>query len=59
MKSYGEGLSKERMVQKLLISLPKWYDRICSMIEHYKDLETLETLEVQEVVTSLKSFELS
>ena len=56
MKSYGEDLSRERMVQKLLISLPKSYDRICSMIEHSKDFETLE---VQEVVASLKSFELS
>ncbi|BBN70318.1 multidrug resistance-associated protein 9 [Prunus dulcis] len=31
------------------------YDSICSVIEHSKDLETLE---VQEVVASLKSFEL-
>ncbi|CAL2259466.1 unnamed protein product [Prunus armeniaca] len=55
MKSYGEDLSRERVVQKWLISLPRSYDPICSMIEHSKDLETLE---VQEVVASLKSFEL-
>ncbi|CAL9020481.1 unnamed protein product [Prunus brigantina] len=55
MKSYGEELSRERIVQKLLFSLPKSYDSICSVIEHSKDLETLE---VQEVVASLKSFEL-
>ncbi|XP_020412646.1 uncharacterized protein LOC109947213 [Prunus persica] len=55
MKSYGEELSRERVVQKLLFSLPKSYDPICSVIEHSKDLETLE---VQEVVASLKSFEL-
>ncbi|XP_020415636.1 uncharacterized protein LOC109948114 [Prunus persica] len=55
MKSYGEDLSRERVVQKLLISLPRSYDPICSVIEHSKDLETLE---VQEVVASLKSFEL-
>ncbi|KAI5336306.1 hypothetical protein L3X38_015573 [Prunus dulcis] len=55
VKSYGEELSRERIVQKLLFSLPKSYDSICSVIEHSKDLETLE---VQEVVASLKSFEL-
>ncbi|XP_016651519.1 PREDICTED: uncharacterized protein LOC107881690 [Prunus mume] len=55
MKSYGEELSKERVVQKLLFSLPKSYDPICFVIEHSKDLETLE---IQEVVASLKSFEL-
>ncbi|KAI5333503.1 hypothetical protein L3X38_023634 [Prunus dulcis] len=55
LKSYGEELSRERIVQKLLFSLPKSYDSICSVIEHSKDLETLE---VQEVVASLKSFEL-
>ena len=54
MKSYGEELSRERIVQKLLISLPKTYDAICSVIEHSRDLETLE---VQEVVASLKGFE--
>jgi len=55
MKSYGEELPRERVVQKLLISLPRSYDYICSVIEHSKDLDTLE---VQEVVASLKSFEL-
>ncbi|XP_020424492.1 uncharacterized protein LOC109950340 [Prunus persica] len=55
MKSYGEELPRERVVQKLLISLPKSYDSICSVIEHSKDLDTLE---IQEVVASLKSFEL-
>ncbi|XP_068304390.1 uncharacterized protein [Pyrus communis] len=54
MKSYGEELSRERIVQKLLISLPKIYDAICSVIEHSRDLETIE---VQEVVASLKGFE--
>ncbi|KAI5351827.1 hypothetical protein L3X38_004718 [Prunus dulcis] len=55
MKSYGEGLPRERVVQKLLISLPRSYDSICSVIEHSKDLDTLE---IQEVVASLKNFEL-
>ncbi|XP_034225502.1 uncharacterized protein LOC117635264 [Prunus dulcis] len=55
MKSYGEELPRERVVQKLLIILSKSYDSICSVIEHSKDLDTLE---IQEVVASLKSFEL-
>ncbi|XP_020425836.1 uncharacterized protein LOC109950638 [Prunus persica] len=55
MMSYGEELSRERVVQKLLISLPRSYDYICSVIEHSKDLDTLE---VQEVVASLKNFKL-
>ncbi|CAL2236277.1 unnamed protein product [Prunus armeniaca] len=55
MKSYGEELPRERVVQKLLISLPRSYDSICSVIEHSKDLDTLE---IQEVVASLKNFEL-
>ncbi|BFG40885.1 hypothetical protein CerSpe_271590 [Prunus speciosa] len=55
MRSYGEELSRQRLVQKLLISLPSAYDSICSVIEHSKDLDVFE---VQEVVASLKSFEL-
>ncbi|CAL9019344.1 unnamed protein product [Prunus brigantina] len=53
MRSYGENLSKGRVVQKLLISLPAMYDPICSVIEHSRDLDTIE---VQEVVASLKGF---
>lgn len=55
MRSYGEDLARSRIVQKLLISLPSAYDSICSVIEHSKDLDEIE---VQEVVASLKSFEL-
>ncbi|KAB2625790.1 hypothetical protein D8674_017450 [Pyrus ussuriensis x Pyrus communis] len=54
MRSYGEELSRERVVQKLLISLPRSYDSICAVIEHSKDIETLE---IQEVVASLKGYE--
>ncbi|CAN6718679.1 unnamed protein product [Malus baccata var. baccata] len=36
MKSYGEDLSNQRIVQKLLISLPKTYDSIASVIENTK-----------------------
>ncbi|XP_068336433.1 uncharacterized protein [Pyrus communis] len=53
MRSYGEELSKERIVQKVLISLPSAYDPICSVIEHSRDIYVIE---VQEVVASLKSF---
>jgi len=55
MRSYGEELSRERVVQKLLISLPSAYDSICSVIEHSRDLNVIEA---HEVVASLKTFEL-
>ncbi|CAL2258981.1 unnamed protein product [Prunus armeniaca] len=55
MRSYGEELSRQQVVQKVLISLPSAYDSICYVIEHSKDLDVIE---VQEVVASLKSFEL-
>ncbi|XP_050117697.1 uncharacterized protein LOC126595446 [Malus sylvestris] len=53
MRSYGEELSRERIVLKMLISLPSTYDSICSVIEHSRDIDVIE---VQEVVDSLKSF---
>ena len=53
MRSYGEELSRERIVQKMLISLPSVYDPICYVIEHSRDIDVIE---VQEVVASLKSF---
>ncbi|KAI5338774.1 hypothetical protein L3X38_018046 [Prunus dulcis] len=53
MRGYGEELSRERIVQKMLISMLPVYDPICSVIEHSRDLDVIE---VQEVVASLKSF---
>ncbi|XP_048319556.1 uncharacterized protein LOC125418898 [Ziziphus jujuba] len=53
-KTFGEVLSNERMVQKVLISLTKAYEPICLVIENTKDLETVE---FQEVVAILKSQE--
>ncbi|XP_050136616.1 uncharacterized protein LOC126612250 [Malus sylvestris] len=53
MKSYGEILSDERIVQKYLISLPRNYDNIVSIIEETKDLSTLS---VKELIGSLKGF---
>ncbi|CAL9004166.1 unnamed protein product [Prunus brigantina] len=54
MKTYGEMLSNERLVQKVLISLSKVYDPICLVIENTKSLETVE---LQEVIAILKSQE--
>ncbi|CAL8152240.1 unnamed protein product [Prunus armeniaca] len=54
MKTFGEALSNERLVQKVLISLSKKYDPICLVIENTK---TLETVELQEVIAILKSKE--
>ncbi|CAL9013160.1 unnamed protein product [Prunus brigantina] len=51
MKSYGEDLSNQRIVQKLLISLPKSYDSIAAVIENTKDLDTIDA---QDVVAILK-----
>ncbi|KAM2001220.1 hypothetical protein EV1_008213 [Malus domestica] len=55
MRSYGEDLSNQRIVQKLLISLPKTYDSIASVIENTKDIDVIDT---QDVVAILKGFEL-
>ena len=46
MKSYGETLSDERIVQKYLISLPRKYDNIVSIIEETKDLSALSVEEL-------------
>ncbi|KAM1126192.1 hypothetical protein ACFX2B_040902 [Malus domestica] len=54
MKTFGEILSNERLVQKVLISLSKPYDPICLVIENTK---CLETVKLQEVVAILKSQE--
>ena len=54
MRSYGEEFFDQRIVQKLLISLPRSYDSIAELIEETKDTDTIS---VQEVVGSLKSHE--
>ncbi|CAN6570135.1 unnamed protein product [Malus baccata var. baccata] len=54
MRTFGESLSNERLVQKVLISLSKPYGSICLVIENTK---CLETVELQEVVAILKSQE--
>ncbi|TQD85937.1 hypothetical protein C1H46_028483 [Malus baccata] len=55
MKSYGDNLTHQREVQKVLISLSSKYDPICVVIKRTSDLNTVT---VQEVVGSLKSYEL-
>ncbi|XP_009340704.2 uncharacterized protein LOC103932786 [Pyrus x bretschneideri] len=54
MKTLGEELSNQRLVQKILISLPKSYDSIASIIEETKDLDSIE---VQDVIGTLKGYE--
>ncbi|XP_070681739.1 uncharacterized protein [Malus domestica] len=54
MRSYGEDLSNQRIIQKLLISLPKSYDSIAAVIENTKDLDTIDA---QDVVVILKGYE--
>ncbi|KAK2974156.1 hypothetical protein RJ640_021447 [Escallonia rubra] len=54
MKTHGEDISDQRIVEKILISLPEKFDHIVAVIEETKDLSTLS---VQEVIASLKSYE--
>ncbi|KAI5341557.1 hypothetical protein L3X38_009432 [Prunus dulcis] len=54
MRSYSEDLSNQRIVQKLLISLPKSYDSIAYVIKNTKDLGTIDA---QDVVAILKGYE--
>ncbi|XP_017187709.1 uncharacterized protein [Malus domestica] len=54
MKTHGEELPNEKVVQKLLISLTKPYDSIASVIKETKDIETLS---VQDVMAFLRAFD--
>ncbi|CAN6713113.1 unnamed protein product [Malus baccata var. baccata] len=49
-----DNLSNQRIVQKLLISLPKSYDSIAAVIENTKDLDTIDA---HDVVDILKGYE--
>lgn len=46
MKYYGENLSNQRIAHKLLISLPRSYNSIASVIENTKDLEIVDAQDV-------------
>ncbi|KAM1638634.1 hypothetical protein ACFXTN_008028 [Malus domestica] len=54
MRSYGEDISNQRIVQNLLISLPRSYDSIAFVIENTKNLDIVD---VQDVVAILKGYE--
>ena len=47
-------IGNQRIVQKLLISLPRSYDSIVAVVENTRDLETVD---VQDVVVTLKRYE--
>lgn len=44
MKSYGEEITNQRVVQKLLNSLSREYDSIAEVIEEIKDTEFKRSL---------------
>ncbi|XP_038983671.1 uncharacterized protein LOC120111184 [Phoenix dactylifera] len=54
MKTYGEDISDQKIVEKILISLPEKYDYIVVAIEESKDLSTLS---VEQLMGSLESHE--
>ncbi|XP_059639810.1 uncharacterized protein LOC132282221 [Cornus florida] len=54
MKTYGEDISIQRIVEKILISLPEKYDSIVAVIEETKEFENLS---VEELMGSIKAFE--
>ena len=54
MKTYGESITNQRIVEKILISLPEKYNPIVAVIENMNDLISLS---VEELMGSIKSFE--
>ncbi|KAA8525573.1 hypothetical protein F0562_007428 [Nyssa sinensis] len=54
MKTYVEDISDARIVEKILISLPKKFDVIVAIFEETKDISKLS---IQELMGSLKSYE--
>ena len=54
MRAYGEAITDERIVQKILISLTEKYDSIVAAIEESRDLSTLS---VTELMGSLQAHE--
>ncbi|PKU73963.1 hypothetical protein MA16_Dca022706 [Dendrobium catenatum] len=55
MRAYGEDISEEKVVQKILISLTASYDQVVAAIEESKDLSSLS---VTELMSSLYAHEL-
>ena len=54
MKSFGERISDQKIVEKISISLPEKYDDLVAIIEEIKDLSTLS---IQQLMGSLQSYE--
>jgi hypothetical protein len=54
LKSLGEEVPKNRIVQKLLMSLSRRYRSIVSIIEETRDLDVLRA---EEVIISIKVFD--
>lgn len=54
MKTYGDNILDKRIVEKILISIPRKYDAIVTTIEQTKDLSTLS---VTELIGSLEAYE--
>lgn len=53
INSYGEKVSNEKMVEKIMISMLEKIDPLVAVIEETKELEKLE---VEELMESLKAF---
>lgn len=54
MKTYGEEISDQRMIEKILICLPERFNAIVAVIEQTKDISQMS---IHELMGSLKSFE--
>ncbi|KAK2417002.1 hypothetical protein QL285_039350 [Trifolium repens] len=54
MRSYGDNILDKRIVEKILISIPRKYDAIVTTIEQTKDLSSLS---VTELIGSLEAYE--
>ena len=54
MKSYGDSIDDDQIVEKVLISILVKFDPVVAVIENKKDLSTLS---VQELMGALKSYE--